>query len=223
MRQKHGLLLFLAACIPGCGQMHQGYMKRGASLLLAFSAIMAVAILLALGELCIFMPLIWLYAFFDCYNLRSRIADGTEPEDAFLFGLSDMDSDRVAALFAKRHSLIGGGLVALGVYLLYRVAIRWVMDLLSPFFDMWWMRLLLLYDIPRVLATLAIIALGLWFLRGPRAPKQDTDIPPFTPPTAPMSSAIPMTPVAPTEPEGEPEENQEDAPAEKQEADHGDQ
>ena len=33
MNRKHGLLLFLCACIPGCGQMYQGYMRRGVSLL----------------------------------------------------------------------------------------------------------------------------------------------------------------------------------------------
>ena len=29
MKRKHGFLLFIAACIPGCGEMYQGYMKRG--------------------------------------------------------------------------------------------------------------------------------------------------------------------------------------------------
>ena len=33
MRRKHGLLLFIASCIPGCGEMYQGYMKRGISIL----------------------------------------------------------------------------------------------------------------------------------------------------------------------------------------------
>ena len=43
MNRKHGLLLFLCALVPGCGQMYQGYMKRGISLTFGFSAILAVA------------------------------------------------------------------------------------------------------------------------------------------------------------------------------------
>ena len=36
MREKHGLMLFITSCLSGCGQMYQGYMKRGLSLLLLF-------------------------------------------------------------------------------------------------------------------------------------------------------------------------------------------
>ena len=31
MRLIRGILFFCFSCIPGCGQMHQGYMKRGIS------------------------------------------------------------------------------------------------------------------------------------------------------------------------------------------------
>jgi len=183
MRQKHGLLLFLATCIPGCGQMHQGYMKRGISLLLIFCGIFALAVFLEEGALATFMIVVWLYAFFDSYNLRARIADGTEPEDAFLFGLSDMDSEQLTALFRKRHSLIGWGLVFAGGYLLYRTAADWLLDLLQTFFDVWWLHRLLMYSLPRLLFTVVIIGLGLWFIRGPKK-RPSEDIPAFVPPAA---------------------------------------
>jgi hypothetical protein len=183
MRQKHGLLLFLATCIPGCGQMHQGYMKRGISLLLIFCGIFALAIFLEEGALTTFMVVVWLYAFFDSYNLRARIADGTEPEDAFLFGLSDMDSEQLTALFRKRHSLIGWGLVLAGVYLLYRTVVDWLLELLQSFFDIWWLHRLLMYSLPRLLFTVVIIGLGLWFIRGPKK-RPSADIPVFVPPAA---------------------------------------
>ena len=31
MKPKHGFFLFVSSCIPGCGQMYQGHMKRGTS------------------------------------------------------------------------------------------------------------------------------------------------------------------------------------------------
>ena len=107
MNRKHGLLFFISSCIPGCGQMHQGYMKRGMSLLMTFCGIFALAILLSAGALTVLMLPVWLYAFFDSYNLRAHLDLGTAPEDVFLFGLSDMDSRQMSALLQKRHSLVG--------------------------------------------------------------------------------------------------------------------
>ena len=34
--KKNGILTLLVACIPGAGQMYQGYMKRGLSLITMF-------------------------------------------------------------------------------------------------------------------------------------------------------------------------------------------
>lgn len=79
MNRKHGLLLFLCACIPGCGQMYQGYMKRGTSLLGLGCLVIALTSILSLGELALLLPLLWLYAFFDTYNLRARMDAGIFP------------------------------------------------------------------------------------------------------------------------------------------------
>ena len=119
MTHRNGFLLFISSCLSGCGQMYQGYMKRGLSLLLAFCLILFASTYFFLGALALFLPVIWLYAFFDSYALRSQLAAGTAPEDAFLFGLSDMDSKRLGELLRKRHSLIGWALVVVGVYMLY--------------------------------------------------------------------------------------------------------
>ena len=184
MTQKNGFLLFIASCLSGCGQMYQGYMKRGLSLLLAFFLVIFVSTYFYLGTLVLFLPVIWLYAFFDSYALRSQLAAGTAPEDAFLFGLSDMDSKRLGELLRKRHSLIGWALVILGVYMLYDM----LMGQLSGLFFGWfgeWLYSLLRYGLPRVVITVLVILLGLWFIRGPKAkaPLED-DIPPFTPPAS---------------------------------------
>ena len=183
MKPKHGFFLFVSSCIPGCGQMYQGYMKRGTSLMMIFFGLFAVSVFLQIGALAVFMVPVWLYAFFDSYNLRSRIADGFPPADEMLFGLSDMDSAKAAALFRKRHSLIGWGLVALGCWTFYTLLTDWLFEFFGQFFyDTWWLQRILVYDVPRLVVTFGIIALGLWFIRGPRKAEAVEDIPVFTPP-----------------------------------------
>ena len=193
MTPKNGFLLFITSCLSGCGQMYQGYMKRGVSLLLSFFLVIFVSTYFYLGTLALFLPVIWLYAFFDSYALRSQLSAGTAPEDAFLFGLSDMDSKRLGELLRKRHSLIGWVLVAVGAYMLYDM----VLDQMGGLFFGWfgeWLYSLLRYSLPRVVITVLVILLGLWFIRGPKAPAED-DIPSFTPPAsgpAPSAGADPV-------------------------------
>ena len=216
MRLIRGILFFAFSCIPGCGQMHQGYMKRGISQTILCCGVLAVAVFLEIGALAILLVPLWLYSFFDSYNLRRLRMDGTEDEDAYLFGMSDLDSRRLSELFSKRHSLIGWTLVLLGLYALYRIVVgqlmRWISELF-PWMD--WLYNLLVWDAPRILGTLLIIALGLWFIRGPkkRAPEE---IPAFTPgPQAEGPVYRPEffqeAPHAPDVPSGEPEPKEEDA------------
>lgn len=216
MRLIRAILFFTFSCIPGCGQMHQGYMKRGISQTILCCGVLAVAVFLEIGALAILLVPLWLYSFFDSYNLRRLRMDGTEDEDAYLFGMSDLDSRRLSELFSKRHSLIGWTLVLLGLYALYRIVVGQLMRWISELFHwMDWLYNLLVWDAPRILGTLLIIALGLWFIRGPkkRAPEE---IPAFTPgPQAEGPVYRPEffqeAPHAPDVPSGEPEPKEEDA------------
>ena len=183
MKRKHGMLLFLASCIPGCGEMYQGYMKRGMSILTIFCGIFALAVFLEIGALAVLMLPVWLFSFFDSYNLRAQAEADAAPPDGYLFGLSDVDSRQMSALLQKRHSLVGWGLVAVGVYIFYSTVADWVVDFFCQFFDAWWLDRVLSYDVPRLAVTVGIIALGVWFIRGPKREKSE-DIPAFTPPEA---------------------------------------
>ena len=176
MTPKHGLLFFITSCLSGCGQMYQGYMKRGLSLLLLFFVILAVSGFLGLAALAFFLPVVWLYAFFDSYNLRT----GAQPADDFLFDLSDLDSQRMAKLLRSRHSLIGWALILVGGWMLYRMLLN-RLGWLPGEWSYWLYDLL--YDLPRLVITILVIALGIWFIRGPKA-RQPEDIPVFTPPAS---------------------------------------
>ena len=191
MKRKHGLLLFIAACIPGCGEMYQGYMKRGISILTAFCAVFALAVFLEIGALAVLMLPLWLFSFFDSYNLRGQTdAQAEANPDAYLFGLSDMDSQRMSDLLRKRHSLVGWVLVLLGVYILFDTFVGRLMQLLCEWMGQWWLYDVVMRDMPRMVVTIFIIALGIWFIRGPKKAKAE-DIPAFTPPAAEATQAEP--------------------------------
>ena len=130
------------------------------ALLLAFCLILFASTYFFLGALALFLPVIWLYAFFDSYALRSQLAAGTAPEDAFLFGLSDMDSKRLGELLRKRHSLIGWALVVVGVYMLYDILLSQLGGLFFGWFGEW-LYGLLRYGLPRLVITVLVILLGL--------------------------------------------------------------
>lgn len=183
----HGTIFFLCSCVPGCGQMYQGYMKRGISHTLLSCAVLAVAVFLQIGAFAVLLAPIFLYSFFDSYNLRRQLSGrgldalDTPGPDAYLFSVPDLDFQRLQTLFGRRHSLIGWVLVFLGVYGLYATVIQRVMrgiTNLFPWLD--WLYDLLVWDMPRIMGTLLIIALGIWFIRGPR--RKEPDIPSFTPP-----------------------------------------
>lgn len=189
MNRKHGLLLFLCACIPGCGQMYQGYMKRGLSLLGLGCLVIALTSILSLGEVALLLPVLWLYAFFDTYNLRARMDAGIFPEDSFLFGLDEMDSRQMERLLQARHSVIGWVLVALGVYALWQTLVGRILRSLLQALDLWWIYDLLFYGLPRLIVIVAIIWLGIWFIRGPK--KGDKEDYTFVPPQETQESADP--------------------------------
>lgn len=172
------------ACVPGCGQMCQGYMKRGISQTIIFCALVFIAVFLEMGALSVLVAPLWAYSFFDSYNLRRQLREGMAPEDEFMFGLSDMDARKLNQILSRRGSLIGWLLVAVGLYSLYMILAR---NLLAPFRENWlvdWLYDLLVWDMPRILGTVLIVALGIWFIKGPKAPKDD-DEPPYTPPQGP--------------------------------------
>ena len=68
---KNGFLTFCCAFIPGAGQMYQGYMKRGLSLILTACCIGMVSSLL--NPVLLLLVVVWMYSFFDTFNLRAQI------------------------------------------------------------------------------------------------------------------------------------------------------
>ena len=101
--KKNGFLTFIFACIPGAGQMYYGYMQRGLSLITMFIACFIVgAIINPLAALAI---IVWMYSFFDTYDLVRHLAAGDPKEDGLLL----VDNFDDVKKLIQRYTEPGGG------------------------------------------------------------------------------------------------------------------
>lgn len=170
---KNGFLTFCCAFIPGAGQMYQGYMKRGLSLILTACLIGMVSSLL--NPVLLLLVVVWMYSFFDTFNLRAQIGAGTAPQDDYLVHINWHDQ-RMEQFMLGSHKLLGWGLIALGALVAYQnilmntlgdIVWRWGQS--SPFFRALY---LMMDQLPEVVVCVALIICGAWLVRGPKGRKQ---------------------------------------------------
>ena len=170
--KKNGILTLLFAFIPGAGQMYQGYMKRGLSLVLMAAAISMAAMLIP--PIAFALLVVFMYSFFDTFNLRAQISMGTAPEDDYLVHFDPQDK-RLARMMMDSHKLVGWGLIALGAIVFYNNIImrvlgdvmwRWGQD--NPVFRAIY---LMLDALPQIVVCVALIVCGMWLVRGPKNKK----------------------------------------------------
>ena len=182
--KKNGILTFLFAFCPGAGQMYQGYMKRGLSLILTACCIGMVSSLL--NPVLLLLVVVWMYSFFDTFNLRAQIGAGTAPQDDYLVHINWHDQ-RMEQFMLDSHKLLGWGLIALGGLVAYENVImrvfgdvmwRWGQD--NPVFR----AIYLTQDaLPQIVVCVALIVCGMWLVRGPKnkkgkqPPEEETEEP----------------------------------------------
>lgn len=167
MKRKNSLFLFVCACVPGCGQMYQGYMKRGVSLLGAFCAMVALSSMVGIGELAFLLPVLWIYSFFDNYNLRAQSEDNILPDD-YLFGLGRVDSEKLGTLCREKNKFLGWALIVFGGFALYQTVFGSILNELANYFGHWWIYNFMMYTLPRAAVAVFVLLLGIWFIRGPK-------------------------------------------------------
>ena len=151
--KKNGILTLLFACIPGAGQMYQGYMKRGLSLITMFCLFIIVGSATGLDALVVGCIVVYMYSFFDTFNLRAQIIAENAPADDYLVHINWKDK-RMQDFMMDSHKLLGWGLIALGGLVAYENIImrvfgdvmwRWGQN--SPFFRAVY---LLLDELPQI-------------------------------------------------------------------------
>lgn len=170
--KKNAFLTFIFACIPGAGQMYYGYMKRGLSMITFFCLFIMAGTLV--DVLVVGSVIVWMYSFFDTFNLRAQFIAGTAPADDYLVHFNTKDA-RLTLFFRDSHKLLGWGLIALGGLVAYENVImrvfgdvmwRWGQN--NPVFRAFY---LMLDELPQIVTCVALIVCGLWLVRGPKGKK----------------------------------------------------
>ena len=173
---KNGILTFIFAFCPGAGQMYQGYMKRGLSLITMFCLFVVIGVS-TLEVLTIGCIIVWMYSFFDTYDLIRHMAAGEPKEDSLLV-LGNYEE--IKKLLPQHNRLIGWGLVGIGVWALYDTFIsNWLYTLLCNLVGNGYA-----YDIitgiPNVVIAALLIFAGLKLLGlHPEKKNRDDELPPY--------------------------------------------
>lgn len=126
--KKNALLTFIFACIPGAGQMYYGYMRRGLSLVTLFCVASGIGAIIP--PILLATPIIWMYAFFDTYDLIRYLVSGSPKPDDFIWG-DRIDLGRFKTFTPRGNRIIGWVLVACGVWVLFD---SWVAPILHDVF-----------------------------------------------------------------------------------------
>lgn len=162
--KKNGFFTFIFSLLPGAGEMYMGFMKRGISTMAVFFLVIALSVWSGIGPFMFVLPIVWFYSFFTVHNLRSLPDDEFFAiEDNFIFNF-DGDKDKALFLAKKYKNIIAIFLIIVGVSNLWDNLNHTFADLLpSPFSS--FIRSLSYYA-PQSLISFAIIALGVYLIRG---------------------------------------------------------
>lgn len=164
IRKKGSFFTFIFSLLPGAGQMYQGFMKRGLSLMSIFFANIFLAAFLGIEYLLLGLPIIWFYSFFDALNLHSVPNDEFYAmEDDYIL-LPDFLKVKTKLLQDKYRTIIAIVLIVIGTSILW-----------NNLFDLFnWIMPEYMYSIvrhfgrtfPQLLVGAAIVAFGIYLIRG---------------------------------------------------------
>ena len=163
-KKKSSFLTFCFSFLPGAGQMYMGFMKRGISLMSAFFFLIFLSVFLYLSPILFALPIIWFYAFFDTFNLRSLPDEVfNSVQDDYLFSMK-FAKETTSFLEGKFRNIIALTLIFVGVYILWDNFIDIFGSLLpdalrSAFYSIG-------NRFPQLIISVAIIALGVYLVRG---------------------------------------------------------
>ena len=114
--RKNGFFTFCFSFIPGAGQMYQGYMKRGASILGILTILCMLTVIISTPILMFPIMALFAYSFFDTYYIRGKIGTVEQIKDSYLWNEKEFESIMKKFNISKKHSILGIILILFGGY-----------------------------------------------------------------------------------------------------------
>lgn len=167
MTNKSKFFTFFFSLVPGVGHMYLGLMQRGLQFLVTFFGVIFLLVLTNLGELSLFLPVIWFYNLFDALQ-RYQLIKEADPDT---FNIEKFDQPLV--VFAQKitqQKWFAYGLIALGGYLLLDRAFNYFQILMRQVFQVY------IYDLRSMLVAVALVVIGIILLRSNRTQNQNEEI-----------------------------------------------
>lgn len=166
-KRKSRILTFLFAMGFGAGQMYQGKMKRGVSIMALSFGIIAISVGLYVSAAAFILPVIWFYAFFDCINkMNYTVEELKMVNDDYIFNIKPSKNESISSLLEKRHLFLGIGLVTVGVYVFLSMIVR--SDFLYSLIDEGVYKIIayIFEFIPRMAIPIIITIIGIKLITG---------------------------------------------------------
>lgn len=172
---KSKFLTFVFSLVPGVGQMYQGLMRRGVSMMALFFGVIAVSILLYIPVINFLLPIIWFYSFFDVMNRSNYSIDELKAvEDSYMLNLNLKPDSKISALLKNKHLFIGWVIVFIGVYALLNSLVFNNWYFFNTFFEPY------VYDmvhhiasfIPRLVVPIICLIIGVKLIKGTNKNKE---------------------------------------------------
>ncbi len=163
--KKNPFFRFCFSLIPGAGEMYMGFLKTGVSLMLLFIAIFVLAAGLRIGVLSMLNLVVWFYSFFHVHSLADMPDEEFYTiEDQFLF-IDRLPNDNMK-FFKHNGRLAAFVLIFMGIVLTWQNMLYLLREYLPD--DIYGYIYEFSYSLPRIIAGIAIIALGVRMIRGPK-------------------------------------------------------
>lgn len=162
-KKKNKFLTFCCSLLPGAGEMYMGFMKTGVSLMLLFFISGFTSSMLRMDALITVAIVVWFYGFFHANHLAGLTEEEfAEVEDNYLFGIDILTGGK--DFVGKYHKWIAGGLIFIGILLLWNTATDIAYHVLPEY--IYQMMNTIDNYVPRVLVAILIILIGIKMICG---------------------------------------------------------
>ena len=167
MTNKSKFLTFLFSLVPGVGHMYLGLMQRGLQFLVTFFGVIFLLVITNLGELSLFLPVIWFYNLFDALQRYQMIKEA----DPDTFTIEKFDQPLVVlAQKVTQQKWFAYGLISLGGYLLLDRAFNYFQILMRQVFQVY------IYDLRSMFVAVALVVIGIILLKSNRTQNQNEEV-----------------------------------------------